>query len=69
MSKQQSNEQPIIGHPSTVAEIREAEREIVALDLQLAEEAREIYEAGRKGGPPSLPLSEHDRRVGKHLQK
>jgi len=42
MSKQQSNEQPIIGHPSTVAEIREAEREIVALDLQLAEEAREI---------------------------
>jgi hypothetical protein len=69
MSKQQSNEQPVIGHPSTVAEIGEAEREIVALDLQLMEEAREVYEAWRKGGPPALPLSEHDRRVGKHLQK
>src|SRR5260221_12727663 len=67
------SKQPIthdaLHHPSTVAEIREVEREIVALDLQLLQEAQEVYEAGRKGGPPALPLSEHDRRVGKHLQK
>lgn len=56
-------------HPSTVAEIQDAEREIAALDLQLLDEAREIYEASRKGGPPALPLSEHDQRVGKYLQK
>jgi hypothetical protein len=56
-------------HPTTVAEIQAAEREIAALDLQLLHEAREVYEAMRKGGPPAVPLSEHDRRVGKHLQK
>jgi hypothetical protein len=58
-----------IGHPSTVAEITVVEREIAALDLDLLEEAREIYEASRKGGAPALPLSEHERRVGKYLQK
>jgi hypothetical protein len=61
--------EPVIGHPSTVAEIQEAEREIVALDLRLLKEAQEVYGAWQKGGPPALPLSEHDRRVGKHLQK
>jgi len=69
MASKQSNEQPVIRHPMTVAEIQDAEREIAALDLQLLQEAREVYEALRKGGPPALPLSEHDRRVGKHLQK
>jgi hypothetical protein len=62
--------EPVIGHhPSTVAEIQDVEREIAALDLQLLEEAREVYEALRKGASPALPLSEHDRRVGKYLQK
>jgi hypothetical protein len=56
-------------HPSTVAEIHAEEREIATLDRQLLEEAREVYEALRKGGSPALPLSEHDRRVGKYLQK
>jgi hypothetical protein len=56
-------------HPSTVAEIQDVEREITALDLTLLEEAREIYEASRKGGAPALALTEHDRRVGKYLQK
>lgn len=61
--------EPVIGHPSTVAEIQAVEREIVALDLQLMEEARQVYLALRKGGSPALPISEHDRRVGKYLQK
>lgn len=62
--------QPVIEHhPLTVAEIHGVEREIVALDLQLMEEARQVYETLRKGGAPALPLSEHDRRVGKYLQK
>lgn len=68
MSKQQN--MPDLGHhPLTVAEIQFAEREIAALELQLVEEGRELYEAQRKGGPPALPLSEHDRRVGKYLKK
>ena len=69
MSKQQIT--PDAGHhvPMTVAEIDDVEREIAALDLQLLDEARKIYEAMRKGGAPAMPLSEHDRRVGKHLQK
>jgi hypothetical protein len=46
----------VIGHhPSTVAEIQDVEREIAALDIQLLEEARELYEALRKGGAPALP--------------
>jgi hypothetical protein len=61
---------PAIGHyPTTVAEILVVEGEVVVLDLQLQGEAQEIYEASRKGGSPALPLSEHDRRVGKYLQK
>jgi hypothetical protein len=61
---------PDAGHrPSTVAEIQAAEREIAALDLELMIEAQGIYEASRKGGTAATPLSEHDRRVGKHLQK
>jgi len=60
---------PGFGHlPSTVAEIQAAEREIAALDQQLLEEAREIYEATRKGGSPANPLTEHDRRVGQFLK-
>jgi hypothetical protein len=56
-------------HPSTVAEIDAATREIAALDLQLQQEGQELYAVMRKGGPPAAPLSEHDRRVGKHLEK
>ena len=69
MNKQPTT--PDAGHSilSTVAEISAAEQEIVALDLQLLEEARELYQAQRKGGPPALPISEHDRRVGKYLKK
>ena len=65
MSKQQIT----TDHLSTVAEIQDAEREIAALEIELVQEGREIYEAMRKGGPPAMPLSEHDRRVGRHLQK
>jgi len=66
----QQHTPPDAGHDlSTVAEIQDVEREIAALDLQLLEEARGIYDAMRKGGPPAMPLSEHDRRVGKYLQK
>jgi len=68
MSKQQTTPDTW-RQPSTVAEIQEAEREIAALDSQLLEEAREIYGAMRKGGAPAMPITEHDRRVGKHLQK
>jgi hypothetical protein len=60
---------PDAGHPSTVAEIRDVEREIAALDLQLLEEARKLYEDMRKGSAPALPVSEHDRSVGRHLRK
>lgn len=60
---------PDPGHRlSTVAEIEAAEREAAALDQRLTREGQEIYETSRKGGAPAAPLSEHDRRVGKHLQ-
>ncbi len=68
MTNKQSNG-PVNAHSTTVAEIQDVEREIAALDLQLMDEARELYEALRKGGAPAAPLSEHDRRVGKYLQK
>ena len=68
MSKQQN--QPDAGHhPSTVAEIERVERENATLDLELCEEGRQLYEASRKAGPPAVHLSEHDRRVGKYLEK
>ena len=69
MSKQQIT--PDAGHhvPTTVAEIENAEREIAAIELDLVEEGRKLFETMRRGGSPAQPLSEHDRRVGKHLQK
>ena len=69
MSKQQIT--PDVGHhvPSTVAEIDAVDREIAALERQLMQEGQKLYEASRKGGAPAAPISEHDRRVGKHLQK
>src|SRR3954447_6839058 len=64
MSKQQIT----TDHLSTVAEIQDAERQIAALEIELVQEGREIYDAMRKGGPPAMPLTEHDRRVGRHLE-
>jgi hypothetical protein len=55
MTNKQSNG-PVNAHPTTVAEIQDVEREIAALDLQLMDEARELYEALRKGGAPAAPL-------------
>jgi hypothetical protein len=66
--KQQTT--PDVGHqPSTVAEISAVLLEVAELKGQLVEVGRRLYEASRRGGAPAAPISEHDRRVGKHLQK
>jgi hypothetical protein len=60
---------PIAHNPTTVVEISAAQREIAELDRELCAEAQRLYEVSRKSGAPAAPISEHDRRVGKHLQK
>src|SRR4051812_11034152 len=68
MKQQQTT--PDAGHDlTTVAGIDHAQREVSELVNQCVEHGRRLYEATRKGGAPAAPISEHDRRVGKHLQK
>jgi hypothetical protein len=62
--------QPVIGqHPSTVAEIRQARRELMARERELRNEGAENYRALQAGTAPSRPLSDHERRVTAHIQK
>jgi hypothetical protein len=67
MSKQPN--EPVIGHPSTSTEIRQALRELAARELVLVNEGAENYRAMQAGNAPSRPLSDHERRVTAHIQK
>lgn len=66
MSKQ-TNE-PVIGHPSTVAEIRQAIRKLAERERVLTDEDAENWRAMQAGNAPSRPLSDHERRVTGHIQ-
>src|ERR1019366_9782862 len=57
-----------IAHPSTVAELRLAQAELSTRDISLMHEGAAVYAAMKTGSPPSLPLSEHQRRVATHVQ-
>ena len=57
-----------IAHPSTVAELRLAQAELSTHDISLMHEGAAVYAAKKTGSPPSLPLSEHERRVATHVQ-
>ena len=68
MSKQ-PNEQPVIGRqPSTVAEIRQTIVALFERERALQNEGHANWKAMQAGSPPSRPLSDHDRRVGAHIQ-
>ena len=67
MSKQ--NQPQPIGHPSTVAEIRQARRELAANVPALMNEGAENYRALQAGTVPSRPLGDHEQRVAAHIQK
>jgi hypothetical protein len=60
--------QPIIGHPKTAAEIRQALRLLADRDRVLTSEGADIYRAMQKGDPLPQPLSDHQRRVTGHIQ-
>ena len=59
---------PVIAHPSTVAELRQAQAALTTRDRALMEEGAAVYAAMKTGSPPSFPLSEHQRRVATHVQ-
>jgi hypothetical protein len=67
MSKQQN--QPVISHPSTAAEIRQVQRDLMARALELQNEGAKNYRALQAGTAPSRPISDHERRVTAHIQK
>jgi hypothetical protein len=70
MSKQPNEQQPVIAHhPVTLAEIRRAQRDLVARALELRTEGAANYRALQSGTAPSRPLSDHERRVTAHIQK
>jgi hypothetical protein len=66
MSKQPN--EPVIGHPKTVAELRQAQHSIVMRDRELAKEDADNYHAIQAGTATSRPLSDHERRVTAHIQ-
>jgi hypothetical protein len=55
-------------HPTTVAEIRQARRELFVRQRALQEEGAASFKAMQAGAPPSRPLSDHERRVTAHIQ-
>jgi hypothetical protein len=68
MSKQQN--QPVLGHhPSTAAEIRQVQRDLMVRALELQNEGAKNYQALQAGTAPSRPISDHERRVTAHIQK
>jgi hypothetical protein len=67
MTSKQPNE-PVIGHPKTAFEIRQALRKLAERDRALTSEAAELYRATQAGTAPSQPLSDHNRRVTAHIQ-
>jgi hypothetical protein len=66
MSKQPN--EPVIGHPTTAAELRQAQRTLGERDRALMAEAAENYRGSQLGIAPSRPLSDHERRVTGHIQ-
>jgi hypothetical protein len=69
MAKHTTSE-PVIGHhPVTLAEIRQARRELMARERDLQNEGAENYRALQAGTAQSRPLSDHERRVTAHIQK
>jgi hypothetical protein len=60
--------EPVIGHPKTVAELGQAIYSIVMRDRDLAKEDAENYRAIKAGTATSRPLSDHERRVTAHIQ-
>jgi hypothetical protein len=65
-TEQQSK--PVIGHPKTVAELRQAQHSIGKRDRELAKEDADNYHAIQAGTATSRPLSDHERRVTAHIQ-
>src|ERR1700688_172049 len=63
----QPNE-PVIGHPKTVAELRRAQRTIGERDRALSKEDAANFLAIQAGTATSRPLSDHERRVTAHIQ-
>ena len=59
---------PIAHHPSTVAELRLAQAALAERERVLVNEGAALYAALKGGSPPSRPLSDHERRVGAHVQ-
>jgi hypothetical protein len=57
-----------VAHPSTVAELRQAQAPLSARRVELQTEGAALYKAMKTGSPPSFPLSEHERRVATHIQ-
>jgi hypothetical protein len=56
-------------HPSTVAEIRQVQRDLAARESELRNEGAQNYRALQAGAAPSRPLNDHERRVTAHIQK
>jgi hypothetical protein len=67
MASKQPNE-PVIGHPKTVAELRQAQYTIGERDRALAIEDADNFLAIQAGTATSRPLSDHERRVTAHIQ-
>ena len=59
---------PVIAHPQTIAELRQANAALTTRDRALMEEGAAIYASMKGGSAPSFPLSEHQRRVATHVQ-
>jgi hypothetical protein len=61
--------EPVVAHhPQTVAELRLAQAALSTEDIALMHEGAAVYAAMKTGSPPSLSLSEHERRVATHIQ-
>jgi hypothetical protein len=59
---------PVIAHPQTIAELRQANAALTTRDRALMEEGAAIYASMKGGSAPSFPLNEHQRRVATHVQ-
>lgn len=60
--------QPVIAHPSNRAEIQQAGLQLSERRRALQAEGAANFAALKSGGPPSRPLSDHERRVAGHIQ-
>ena len=68
MATKQTNDPVIAHHPSTVAEISQAMAALAERCRVLRNEGAANYKAMKAGSPSSRPLSDHERRVGAHIQ-